>query len=78
MQRFICFGVALAVFAPVIIGDAEAAPKKRKKSQQVAGFVQFVPVGGTLRSQNRFGERRINGYTDNTRQFFAAIANNQN
>jgi hypothetical protein len=53
--------------------DVEAASKKKKVSgAQVAGFVQTAPLqGGTLRNLNRFGETKINGYTDNTQQFFA-------
>jgi hypothetical protein len=69
MKRFICLGVAFAIFAPAAIGQAEAATKKKqKKNPQVAGFVQTAGLSGSLRNTDRFGERNYN--RDNTHQFF--------
>jgi hypothetical protein len=71
MKRFICLALALAVVAPLAVGDAEAATKngakkKMRQGPQVAGFVQTAP--GTFRNTDRFGER--NFYRDNTQLFF--------
>jgi hypothetical protein len=78
MTRFMSLALAVAVLVPFAATSADAASKKKKKNgSQVFGFVQTSSsgLGGTLSNPNRFGERRINGYTDNTRQFFAHIAN---
>jgi hypothetical protein len=79
MKRFICLAVALAVFAPLAVGDAEAAArngakKKSKQGPQVAGFVQTAQ--GTLKDTDKFGER--NFYRDNTQRFFERSANSFN
>jgi hypothetical protein len=69
MKRFICFGIALAIFTAAAIGQAEAATKKKQKNgPQVAGFVQTAALSGSLRNTDRFGERNFN--RDSTQQFF--------
>jgi hypothetical protein len=69
MKRFICLGVALAIFAPVASGQAEAATKKKQKNgPKVAGFVQTAALSGSLKNTDRFGERNFN--RDTTQQFF--------
>ena len=63
---------------PKLVGETFLA---NWSSQSVAQLFDWVreampsDAPGTLSNPNRFGERRINGYTDNTRQFFAHIAN---
>jgi hypothetical protein len=75
MKRSIWLGLIFAMVGPLVITGAEAASKKKRKGPQVAGFVQTAPLpGGSLRNQNRFGESKINGYTDYTQQFFARQA----
>ena len=73
MKRYFGLALALAAMVPLTATGADAAKKSKKQPTRVFGFVQTA--SGTLSNPNRFGERRINGYRDNTQQFFAHIAN---
>jgi hypothetical protein len=75
MKCIIGVGLIFAMIGTLTATDAEAASKKKRKGPQVAGFVQTAPLlGGTLSNQNRFGEKKINGYTDPTQQFFSKLS----